>query len=111
MDSLSRGDIVTVAGSGDFAGKPRPAVVVQSDLFNETHASIAVLPVTTTLVDADLFRIPVRASRRSGLRQASQVMIDKITSVRRDRIGGRIGILDGADLEKIDGALRTWLSL
>jgi mRNA interferase MazF len=85
MDSLSRGDVVTVAGSGDFAGRPRPAVVVQSDLFNDTHASVTC--------------------------KASQVMIDKITSVRRDRIGGRVGAIESADLEKIDAALRTWPAL
>jgi mRNA interferase MazF len=110
MDDLARGDVVTVAGSGDFAGKPRPAVVVQSDLFNETHASVTVIPITTTLVDADLFRIDL-GTKESGLRGRSQAMVDKITTVRRDRIGRRIGALTAPDMERIDGALRTWLSV
>jgi mRNA interferase MazF len=111
MDRLNRGDVVTVAGSGDFAGKPRPAVVVQSDLFNETHSSVTVVPITTTLVDADLFRVPLRASRESGLRVRSQAMVDKITTVRRDRIGARVGALGEMELESIEVALRTWLAL
>jgi mRNA interferase MazF len=111
MDGLTRGAVVTVAGSGDFAGKLRPAVVVQSDLFNETHASLTVVPLTTTLADADLFRIDLRPTRENGLRARSQAMVDKITSVRRDRIGGAIGALAAVDLERIDAALRTWLSL
>lgn len=111
MDSLRRGDVVTVAGSGDFAGKPRPAIVVQSDLFNATHSSVSVVPVTTTLVDADLFRVPLTPSKKNGLRSASQAMVDKITSVRRDRIGTRVGALAAPDLDRIDDAVRTWLSL
>jgi mRNA interferase MazF len=65
MDTLTRGDTVTIAGSGEFAGKPRPAVVVQSDLFNATHASVSVVPITTTLVPADLFRINLRPTREN----------------------------------------------
>lgn len=109
MDGLKRGDVVTVSGSGDFAGKPRPAVIVQSDLFNETHASLSVVPLTTTLVEAELFRIEVRATRQNGLRTRSQAMVDKVTSVRRDRIGARIGALSTRDTERIDDAMRLWL--
>ncbi|MGO8997790.1 MAG: type II toxin-antitoxin system PemK/MazF family toxin [Polyangiaceae bacterium] len=110
MDDLARGDVVTVAATGDFAGKPRPAVVVQSDLFNETHASFTIVPITTALVDADLFRIDLR-TKDSGLRARSQAMVDKITTVRRERIGRRIGALVSEDMDRIDLALRTWLSL
>jgi mRNA interferase MazF len=109
MDPLKRGDVVTVAGSGDFAGKPRPAVVVQSDLFNPTHASV--IPITTTMIDAELFRIDIRSTRENGLKSRSQAMVDKIVSVRCDRIGTRIGVLAAADIERIDRALRTWLTL
>jgi mRNA interferase MazF len=87
MDGLRRGDVITVAGGGGYAGKPRPAVVVQSDLFNETHASVTVVPVTTTLIDVPLFRIELPAGRVTGLRARSHAMIDKITSVPRERIG------------------------
>jgi mRNA interferase MazF len=111
MDALSRGDVVTIAGSGDFAGKPRPAVVVQSDLFNPTHASVSVVPVTTTLVKAELFRIDLKPSKENGLRARSQAMVDKVVGVRRDRIGSRLGALAAGDVERIDTALRLWLSL
>src|SRR5437870_2759203 len=103
---LKRGEVVTVAASGDFAGKPRPAVVVQSDLFNPTHASVTVLPITTTLVDAELFRVDVRPSRENGLRARSHVMVDKIASVRADRVGAQIGVLARRDMDRIDAALR-----
>jgi mRNA interferase MazF len=111
MDPLKRGDVITVAGSGDFAGKPRPAIVVQSDLFNATHSSVSVVPVTTTLVDADLFRIRLTPSKKNGLRSTSQAMADKITSVRRERIGAHVGALTGPDMERLDEAVRTWLAL
>jgi mRNA interferase MazF len=111
MDALKRGDVVTVASGSGYGGKPRPAIVVQADLFNETHASITVVPVTSTRVDAPLFRVPVAARRGTGLRAPSQVMVDKIVSVPRERIGGRIGQIAAADLEGIDRALRLWLSL
>jgi mRNA interferase MazF len=108
---VKRGAIVTVAASGDFAGKPRPAVVLQSDLFNETHASVTVAPITTTLVDAELFRIDVSPSSGSGLQRKSQVMVDKLTAVRRDRLGKHIGHLSAAEQTRVDIALRTWLGL
>jgi mRNA interferase MazF len=111
MDPLKRGDVVTVAGSGDFAGKPRPGIVVQSDLFNSTHSSVTVVPITTTLVDAQLFRIEIRPTGDNGLRSRSQAMVDKIVSVRRDRIGSRVGALATPDMQRIDGALRLWLTL
>ena len=111
MDSLKRGDVITVAGSGDFAGKPRPAIIVQSDLFNGTHSSVTVVPVTTTLVDAELFRIDLTPSKKNCLRAPSQAMVDKITSVRQDRIGTRVGALTAPDMQRIDDAVLTWLSL
>lgn len=72
---------------------------------------MTVVPVTTTLVDAELFRIPLKASRANGLRARSQAMVDKLTSVRRDRIGRRIGALAGSDVELLDAALRLWLAV
>lgn len=108
---MKRGDLVTVAGAGDFAGKPRPALVIQSDLFNATHASFSVVPVTSTLVDADLFRIDIDAWRECGLKSRSQAMVDKVTTVRRDRVGKRIGTLSARDAERVDAALRLWFAL
>lgn len=89
---MRRGDLVTVAMPGDF-GKPRPALVIQSDQFSET-ATITVLLLSGTLVDAPLIRLDVEPSPENGLRKRSQVMIDKTMSVRRDRIGEPFGRLD-----------------
>jgi mRNA interferase MazF len=107
---LKRGDVVTVAMQGDY-GKPRPAIVVQSDLFNATHASVTVAPVTTTIVDAPLFRILVEPSSDNGLQSISQVMIDKLVTVRRDKVGKRIGVIDDETLQRITRSLALWLSI
>jgi mRNA interferase MazF len=107
---LKRGDVVTVAMQGDY-GKPRPAIVVQSDLFNATHASVTVAPVTTTIVDAPLFRILVEPSSDNGLQSISQVMIDKLVTVRRDKVGKRIGVIDDETLQRMTRSLALWLSI
>lgn len=99
-----------VALPGDY-GKPRPALVVQSDLFNEGHASISLVPVTTTLVDAPLFRLTVEPSPTNGLRTLSQLMIDKLTAVRRDRIDRTIGRLDDDQMLRVNRALALWLGM
>jgi mRNA interferase MazF len=110
MDRLTRGDVVIVTLQGDY-GKPRPALVVQSDLFNEAHASVTVVPVTTTLVDAPLFRLTVETSSTNGLRTLSQLMIDKVTAVRRDRIARSVGRLDDDVMLRVNRALALWLGL
>jgi mRNA interferase MazF len=107
---VRRGEVVTVALPGDY-GKPRPAVVVQADLFNETHASVTVAPVTSTLVNAPLFRLAVEPSARNGLRALSQVMVDKLTTVRRERIGSSIGELEPELLTRVNRALALWLGI
>lgn len=107
---MRRGELVTVALPGDY-GKPRPAVVVQADLFNETHASVTVAPVTSTLVNAPLFRLAVEPSAQNGLRALSQVMVDKLTSVRRERIGATIGALEPDALARVNRALALWLGI
>lgn len=108
---MKRGAIVVVAARGPYTGKPRPAVVVQSDLFNPTHASVTVCPVTSDIVDAPLFRLTLPPGPRTGLRQASQVMIDKIVSVPRSSITEEIGECDGRELDAVDDGLRRWLGL
>ena len=108
---MKRGSIVVVAAKGAYTGKPRPAVVVQSDLFNPTHASVTICPLTTDCVDAPLFRVTVTAGARTGLRRMSQVMVDKVASVPRARIGSEIGRCTEAEIEAVDRALRGWLSL
>ena len=110
MDIVKRGDVVVVAMPGDY-GKPRPALVIQSDLFNETHASVTVAPVTSTIVDAPLFRLTVDPSSSNGLRSLSQIMVDKATAVRRDRIGKAIGRLDDTTMIRVNRAVALWLGL
>ena len=108
--ALRRGDVVVAALSGDF-GKPRPAVVVQSDLFNPTHASVVVAPVSSDITGFDLFRVPVAPLVSNGLRAPSEIMIDKAGAARRDRIRKRIGRLTPAQMRLVDAGLRIWLDL
>ena len=110
MVLVTRGDLVLVAMPGDY-GKPRPALVVQSDLFNETHASVTVAPVTTTIVDAPLFRVTVERTARNGLRSLSQIMVDKVTTVRRERIGKTSGSVEDDTMVRANRALALWLGL
>ena len=107
---MRRGDLVVVAMPGDY-GKPRPALIVQSDLFNEAHASITVAPVTSTIMDTPLFRVTVEPSRRNGLRLVSQVMVDKITTVRRQRLGPAIGRLEEDVMQRVSRALALWFGI
>lgn len=107
---MKRGDLVVVAAPADY-GKPRPALVVQADLFNDTHASVTVVPVTSTLVDAPLFRLTVEPSPGNGLRSLSQLMIDKVTTVRRARIGQTIGHLEDDILLRVSRALALWFGI
>lgn len=107
---MKRGDLVVVAMQGDY-GKPRPALVVQSDLFNDTHASITVAPVTSAIVDTPLFRVTVEPSRRNGLRLVSQIMVDKITTVRRQRLGQPIGRLEDDVMLRVSRALALWVGI
>jgi len=108
---MKRGDIVMVAARGAYAGKPRPAVIAQSDLFNATHASVTVCLMSSELKVAPLFRITVEPSPTNGLRKRSQVMVDKVFSAPRGSIGGRIGELDASTMSRIDDALRLWLQI
>jgi mRNA interferase MazF len=87
---MRRGDIVTVAATGDY-GKPRPAVIVQSNAFPPHHASVVVCQMTSDLVEAPDFRIAIEPNDENGLRVRSQVMADKPVTIRRERIGRRIG--------------------
>ncbi len=108
---MKRGAIVVVAARGAYTGKPRPALVVQSDLFNPTHASVTVCPITSDCVDAPLFRLTLPPGSRTGLRGVSQVMIDKIVSVPRTAITEEIGECDARELDAVDDGVRRWLWL
>ena len=107
---IKRGDVVVCVAPGDY-GKPRPAVVVQSDLFNETHASVVVCLITTDLQDAPLFRVPVSAGKATGLEQESQVMVEKTIAIPRSKIRDRAGTLSKRELNEVEAALRLWLGL
>ena len=107
---MRRGDVVTVAAAGDY-GKPRPAVVVQSAAFPESHASVIVCQMTSDLVDAPNFRITVEPGPGNGLRARSQVMADKPVTVRRERIGRSIGRLTAQDLIRLNAALAFVMGL
>ncbi|MGH8133941.1 MAG: type II toxin-antitoxin system PemK/MazF family toxin [Steroidobacteraceae bacterium] len=107
---LRRGDVVTVAVPGDY-GKPRPALVVQADLFNTTHNSVTLLPLTSTLVDAPLFRMTIDPSRRNGLTRVSQIMVDKIISVPREKVGAAIGRLEDDVMLRVGRAMAVWLAI
>src|SRR5438552_993881 len=98
---MTRGDIVVVATKGAYSGKPRPALVVQADQFNETHSSLTVCPITSDCIDAPLFRVAVPPGTRTGLRAPSQVMVDKVLSVPRSSIAKTIGRCEQGELHMI----------
>lgn len=105
----SRGDVVIVAAPGDY-GKPRPAVIVQSNAIPESHASIMICQMTSELAEAD-FRITIEPSPETGLVARSQVMADKPVTVRRERIGRPIGRLGAADMARLNAALAFVMGL
>ncbi|MFZ0396277.1 MAG: type II toxin-antitoxin system PemK/MazF family toxin [Terracidiphilus sp.] len=106
---MRRGDLVTVAVSGDY-GKPRPALVVQADAF-DLHPSVVVLPLTSELHDTPLFRIGIGPGRGTGLEKPSQVMVDKPTTVPRTKIGTPIGRAAPETMDAIDEAMRHFLGV
>lgn len=106
---MTRGDLVTVAVPGDF-GKPRPALVIQADLFDQT-ATVTVLLVSGTLVDAPLIRVTVEPSPDNGLRKPSQVMIDKAMTVKRDRVGPTFGRLDAGAIQAVTRSLALFVGI
>jgi len=106
---LKRGDLVTIALPGDF-GKPRPALVIQADQFDQT-GTVTVLLVTGSLVDAPLIRQTIDPTPENGLRKNSQVMVDKAMSVRRDRVGSVIGRVDSASMLAVTRALAVFVGI
>ena len=110
MDGISRGDVVTIALQGDY-GNPRPALVIQADLFNPTHPTLTILPITSDLRDVPLFRLTVDPTPLNGLRKISQIMVDKLMTVQREKIGQRVGRVDRETLMRVDRALMVWLGM
>ena len=104
---MKRGDLVTIALPGTY-GKPRPALVIQSDLFDE-HSSITILPVTGELRDTPLFRVSVEPDEGNGLRKRSQLMVDKAQTVPREKIGETFERLDDTTMLAVTRALAVFL--
>lgn len=107
---MRRGDVHTVAGGKDYAGKPRPVVIVQDDSFDGTD-SIIICAFTTDATKAPLLRLPIEANARNGLRGAFRLMVDKITTVPKAKIGPRIGRLDDEDILRLNRAILVFLGL
>jgi len=107
---MKRGDLVAVAAKGHYSGKPRPALVLQSDLFSAL-GSVTICLLTTEFLDAPLFRLSVEPSPKNGLKQPSQIMIDKIVTVPHDAIGARIGSLDHEAMARVDRSLAVFLGI
>ena len=107
---MQRGDVVTVAAAGDYR-KPRPAVIVQTDALPQEHASVVVCQLTSEIADAPDFRITIEPKPENGLRLKSQVMADKPVTVRRERIGQKIGRLGDQDMARLGIALAFVLGL
>ncbi len=108
--TLKRGDVVIGVWSRDYS-KARPGLVVQSDLFNEHHPSVTVCPVTSELIDATLFRLVVDPAETNGLKKRSQIMIDKIQTVPREKLSKKAGRLSASEMETINQALARWIGL
>jgi mRNA interferase MazF len=107
---MKRGEIWTMAGGSGYAGKPRPVLIVQDDAFAERD-SVTVCLITTDPADLPVFRIPVEATAHNGLRAASRLMVDKVTTVQRSRLGQRIGCLTDDDLLRLNRSLLVFLGL
>ena len=107
---MKRGEVWTVSAGVPYAGKPRPAVIVQEDRFDAT-SSITICAFTSDPTDAPLLRMLIEPSERNGLTNASRLMIDKITTVPKARLGKRIGKLNDEDVVRLNRALTVFLGL
>ena len=106
---MKRGDLVTIALQGDY-GKPRPALIVQSDLFDE-HPSVTILPITSELRETPLFRIRVLPNAANGLQKTSDIMADKVQSVPRERIGDTFGHISAEQMLEVSRSLAVFLGV
>ncbi|CAN7718439.1 type II toxin-antitoxin system PemK/MazF family toxin [Bosea sp. LjRoot237] len=107
---MRRGEVWTVSGGQDYAGKPRPVVIVQDDSFDAT-ASITICAFTTDETEAPLFRLPVTPHSGNGLRSPCRLMVDKLTTVPKSKLGERIGRLDAEDIVRLNRAIAVFLGL
>lgn len=99
-----------MAGDGDYAGKPRPVVIVQDDRFDMSK-SVTICGLTTNTTEAPLFRLPVLPSPENGLRSACRLMVDKISTVRRSRFGAKVGRLADEDMARLNRAIVVFLGI
>ena len=106
---MRRAEIWTVAGGSGYAGKPRPAVIVQDDRFDTD--SVTICPFTTDSTDAPLFRLEIQPTPSNGLQATSRLMVDKLTTVSRLKVGARIGVLDDLDLTRLNRAVLVFLGI
>jgi mRNA interferase MazF len=106
---MMRGDLVTIAMQGDF-GKPRPALIIQSNQFDEL-ATVTVLLISSTLVKAPLFRVSVRPCLENGLQKPSQIMLDKVMTVKRDKLGPTFGRMDSDSMIEVERSLAVFLGI
>jgi mRNA interferase MazF len=107
---VRRGEVWTAAAGSGYAGKPRPVVIIQDDLFEAT-ASVTVCAFTTDPTDAPLLRMPVAADDTTGIRQPSRVIVDKITTIPRSKLGERIGRLSDDDMTRLARSIVVFLGL
>lgn len=107
---MKRGEVWTVAGGAAYAGKPRPAVIVQDDRF-DANDSIIVCPFTTDATPAPIFRLPVEPSAENGLQEPCRLMVDKLTAVPRTRLGKRLGSLAREEMKTLNRAMFVFLGL
>lgn len=107
---MKRGEVWTVAGGAAYAGKPRPAVIVQDDRF-DANDSIIVCPLTTDPTPAPIFRLPIQPSTRGGLRLPCRMMVDKLTAVPRTRLRTRVGLVTSDEMKGLNRALFVFLGL
>ena len=104
---MKRGEVWTVSGNVDYAGKPRPAVIVQDDNFDATD-SLTICVFTTDQTDAPLFRL---VTERNGLRSPSRLMVDKITTIPKSKFGVLVGRLDDEDMVRLNQAMTVFLGM
>lgn len=107
---MRRGEIWTVAGGGDYTGKPRPAVILQDDRFDAT-ASVTICAFTTDPTEAPLIRLAIEPNETNGLRVPCRLMVDKITTASKGRLGSRIGRLNDEDILRLNRAVMVFLGI
>ncbi|HVR91035.1 MAG TPA: type II toxin-antitoxin system PemK/MazF family toxin [Novosphingobium sp.] len=107
---MNRGELWTIAGGPDYAGKPRPALIVQDDVFDVTP-SVTICLLTSEFIESPAVRIALEPNAANGLNAASQIMTDKITTVPRAKIGKRIGALTNVEMVLVDRAIMIFLGL